>query len=99
MLLVEQDKGVETMPTYTHNCEECQFLGTEDIVDHGTIDIYICEDAKPFPTMIARFGNAEPQYTSIPIPVLLSSNPAGFEPISSTLANYYNHRGEELNAN
>ncbi|PGQ88361.1 hypothetical protein [Priestia megaterium] len=86
------------MPTYVHDCEQCQYLGTEDIVNHGKIDIYICEESKPFPTMVARFGNGGAEYTSIPIPVLLSADPSGFEPISNVLSDYYNNREVSENA-
>lgn len=52
------------MPKFTHDCDKCQFLGTE----HGH-DLYICASRMIKglgPSIIARFGNDGPQYASVP---------------------------------
>lgn len=52
------------MPKFTHDCSKCQFLGTEH--DH---DLYICATRMIpglGPSIIARFENDGPDYTSMP---------------------------------
>ncbi len=48
-------------PKYTHDCENCKFLGT-----HKDHDLYFCEDEKDgfFDTVIARYGNEGSEYKS-----------------------------------
>ncbi len=53
------------MPKFTHDCDKCQFLGTE----HGQ-DLYICAGEYMVPglgpSIVARFGNNGPDYASMP---------------------------------
>lgn len=47
-------------PKFTHDCNECVFLGHED--NH---DLYWCGESIPFNwTVIARYGDGGPDYTS-----------------------------------
>ena len=55
----------EKKPKYQHDCDHCTFLGQWsgiqfDGCDHETMDLYNCGDS----TVIARFGNDGPEYTS-----------------------------------
>ena len=52
------------MPKFKHDCDKCQFLGTEH--NH---DLYICASRMIpglGPSVVARFGNEGPDYTSMP---------------------------------
>lgn len=82
------------MPKFTHDCDKCQFLGTE----HGQ-DLYICA-ARMIPGMgpsiLARFGNNGPDYASMPwktIEVALECSPVP-EPIMAAV-----HIVEEIMVN
>ncbi len=52
-------------PKYTHDCENCKFLGTHQ--DH---DLYFCDNLEKdsesdfFSTVIARYGNEGSEYKS-----------------------------------
>lgn len=48
-------------PTFTHDCDECKFLG--QIHDEILYDLYFCPQGGR-PTVIARFGNEGSQYKS-----------------------------------
>ncbi len=41
-------------PKFKHDCKHCKFLGS-----HDGYDLYFCDT-----TVVARFGNEDPQYTS-----------------------------------
>lgn len=43
-------------PRYEHNCSSCLYLGVE-----GEYDLYFCLGSK---SVVARYGNAGPEYTS-----------------------------------
>ena len=45
-------------PQFTHDCERCTFLTTEN--EH---DLYFCGQ-RGYPTVIARYGNDGPEYKS-----------------------------------
>lgn len=45
-----------TQPKFTHDCDACTFLGTYD-----GIDLYFCPGE---PTIIARYGDDGPEYSS-----------------------------------
>ena len=44
-------------PVYPHDCDKCVFLGT--FMDH---DLYHCMQGGEWPTVVARYGNAGPDY-------------------------------------
>ena len=48
------------MPKFTHDCEACTFLGP-----YQGYDLYVCDTS-----VIARFGNDGPEYSSLPISVV-----------------------------
>ena len=50
-------------PRHTHDCDECTFLGpwSGGGVDY---DLYFCLQADNKPTVIARYGDDGPAYTS-----------------------------------
>ena len=45
-------------PAFEHDCDECVFLGRYE--DH---DLYLCPQGG-MPTVVARWGNDGPEYTS-----------------------------------
>lgn len=49
-------------PRYTHDCDECCFVGSfHDATDGVDYDLYAC----PFePTVVARYGDEGPDYAS-----------------------------------
>jgi len=53
------------MPTYLHDCNHCKFLGTIN-VDDQIADLYYCNPLKKHlsGTVIARYGNEGPNYSS-----------------------------------
>lgn len=50
---------VETKPKFTHDCSNCEFLGT-----FKDIDLYSCNRGKQIDTVIARFSSAGSDYCS-----------------------------------
>lgn len=46
-------------PQFTHDCSRCKQLGTV-----GKYDLYFCAQTGDWPTVIARYGNAGPEYAS-----------------------------------
>ena len=51
-------------PQYQHNCEACVFLGRyTDSDQQRDFDLYVCPQGG-IPTVIARFGNDGPEYSS-----------------------------------
>jgi hypothetical protein len=66
------------MPKFTHDCDKCQFLGTEQ-----GCDLYICASRMIKglgPSIIARFGNDGPQYASVPWGVIEKAETPGQVP-------------------
>ena len=49
---------MHTTPRYTHDCDQCRFLGQID-----QYDLYFCERADEG-SAIARYGNDGPEYAS-----------------------------------
>lgn len=49
-------------PKFRHDCTACHFVGTLTRSYFGTTDIYLCPAEGG--TLIARFGNARPDYAS-----------------------------------
>lgn len=47
-------------PTYTHDCDSCQFLGTVNVQERVT-DLYYCGKE---PTLIARYSSEGSDYAS-----------------------------------
>ena len=45
-------------PRFAHDCDECELLGV-----FNDFDLYFCTK-QPMPTVIARWGNTGPDYTS-----------------------------------
>ncbi len=45
--------------TYKHDCPSCVFLGK-----HRGNDLYFCDQGHNIPTVVARFGDEEHEYTS-----------------------------------
>ena len=48
-------------PVFEHDCKNCRFMG--HYLKH---DVYFCPSAVPWPTLVARFGDDGPEYTSLP---------------------------------
>lgn len=60
-------------PTFTHDCAACQFLGKykrSEWDDRAPDDLYYCPKTDGG-TVLARYGDDGPEYTSCPIPILL----------------------------
>ncbi len=55
-------------PFYTHDCEQCQFLGTVLNDKQNPVDLYVHVNCGTYgPTILARHGNNGPEYTCAPI--------------------------------
>lgn len=67
----------EIPPMWEHDCDDCIFLGPatadhqtpvkeDQVSEHGasTVDLYYCPTARPFPTVIARYGGEPWEYKS-----------------------------------
>lgn len=50
---------MDEKPQYKHNCDKCRFLGP-----HEDLDLYFCLQGGGLPTVIARYGDNEPDYKS-----------------------------------
>ena len=49
-----------TEPRFRHDCEDCVFIG-----HYEGHDIYRCpQEGLPWPTIVARYGDDGPEYTS-----------------------------------
>ena len=46
-------------PVFQHDCDLCKFLG-----HHNGHDMYFCLQGRNSPTVLARYGNDGPDYTS-----------------------------------
>jgi len=46
-------------PRYLHDCSRCKFLGA-----YNEYDLYFCPQTVNIPTVIARYGHDDPEYTS-----------------------------------
>jgi len=60
-------------PRYEHDCHACTFLGRRVDLHRGEVDLYHCYQLEELPTVIARYGDNGPDYTSgrnIPDPSL-----------------------------
>lgn len=71
-------------PVFTHDCEECRFLGTilhvyQDETT-GPVDLWVHEHEQGDNTYIARFSNEGPDYRSFP-GSLVSTLPA-YDPVA-----------------
>ena len=78
------------MPQYSNEgVESCDYLGTEEIRNHGFIDIYHCKDSVPFESMVAKSNDDPRMNTKIPIHHLLNDTPSGYPPITKLLKKYY----------
>jgi hypothetical protein len=51
-------------PLYKHDCDRCIFLGNEEVDGEAGLDWYICPGDAP--TLICRFGDDGPNYSSYP---------------------------------
>ena len=61
-------------PQFTHDCDECTFLGRDNDTNTDTpVDMYFCEQ-KGLPTIIMRYGNKGSEYTSAPIKLINESS-------------------------
>lgn len=51
---------------YRHDCDRCDFLGTWGLFTHEpqVFDLYVCARDGKIDTIIARFGNDGPEYSS-----------------------------------
>lgn len=47
------------MPRYEHDCDQCVFLG-----EYDKYDLYHCSQGNTIDTVIARYGNDGPDYSS-----------------------------------
>lgn len=61
-------------PEYKHDCSKCTFLGKFE-----EYDLYYCD--KSLPTLIARYGDEGPQYSSCPV-----SMDSGLKPLRAAKA-------------
>ncbi len=53
-------------PVFTHDCDDCRYLGTL-ATPEGRTDLYICVGGEEVgPSVIARFGDEGPDYSSMP---------------------------------
>jgi hypothetical protein len=59
-------------PRYTHDCDRCVFMGRVD-----SYDLYVCPQARPLPTAVARKSSDPPDYSSAPLMVVRDSPPEG----------------------
>lgn len=48
-------------PQFMHDCEHCKFLGRH-VGERGNYDLYHCIQTGYVPTLVARWGNAGPEY-------------------------------------
>jgi hypothetical protein len=46
-------------PKFSHDCDKCTYLG-----DYNEMDLYHCDQGGVYATVIARFGNEGPDYSS-----------------------------------
>lgn len=51
------------MPIYKHDCDQCEFLGSEEL-SGGMFDGYYCTQGGNLPTIVMRFGNEGQEYHS-----------------------------------
>jgi len=51
-------------PQFAHDCDKCQFLGRYICERYGECDLYYCDQGAAVETVVARYGNDGPQYTS-----------------------------------
>lgn len=51
-------------PRFAHHCNKCVYLGGTQSWDH-----YVCLDAKPWPSLIARYGDLGYEYLSAPFSI------------------------------
>jgi hypothetical protein len=82
MMLASTDKATamsQPKPLYHHDCDQCRFLGSVRDADlgDGWVDLYAHAHKHPADiedhgrtTLLARYGNAGPDYTSIPAAML-----------------------------
>jgi len=60
----------EDVPTYEHDCDNCRYLGSHttkwwpEDKSETLFDLYVCAKQRDMPTVIARYGNDGPDYTS-----------------------------------
>lgn len=52
----------EVRPAWEHDCEDCIFLGRAN--GDEVVDLYYCPNARPWPTLIARFSDEPHDYIS-----------------------------------
>jgi hypothetical protein len=50
-------------PIWKHDCSHCIFLGTYQYKD-SNLDIYYCGQGENAPTVVARYGDDRPEYSS-----------------------------------
>jgi len=52
-------------PVYTHDCDNCKYLGT-DTIDGDVVDFYYCHDSEDtmFSSLIARYSSDGGDYSS-----------------------------------
>lgn len=70
-------------PSFIHDCTSCTFLGNARIIDCN-YDFYFCGQ-----TIIARYGDSGPDYTSAPIGMISPIMPE----LILGLALYVKHKG------
>lgn len=68
-------------PRYAHDCAACEYLGR---FEHA--DLYTCAQGGLGQTLLARYGDAGPEYTSVP--VRLAERGADLPEIVVALARY-----------
>lgn len=75
-------------PRFKHDCDRCRFVGHLSIQDTGgTGDVYVCPSERIEPTILVRYSDDPPDYSSM---ALFDSARRMFEQYpESTLAQAY----------
>ncbi len=73
-------------PLYQHDCEDCIYLGSDEIRDY-----YFCLEHSPFDsgTLIIRLGNYPSDYFSMPVKVLIDALKTNFIDEENVFLNCY----------
>lgn len=69
---------IQEKPRYKHDCTRCHFLG--QIEGH---DLYFCPSDGG--TIVSRFANHGPRYSSMPVEVIAEWERTGYKPANPTL--------------
>jgi hypothetical protein len=59
------------MAHFTHDCPECESLGSFMTEDGHQTDLYVCYNDFLGPSVVARYGDEAPEYSSMPVKILM----------------------------